>query len=191
MCGWKPVLIFSKGNKKTRSPAYDVLTSEQSESGVESLIKIFSKPGELIVDPFAGNGDFGIASQKLGRRFIGAEIDPNDSEAAKLRIDNTVENSSVAHEPCIKRLMQEGVTGSYRGEAMAEVAKSFYRLELSREVASRAVLECNSRNVPPLPEQEISDMVYSVYTNGYTDIACGKKLLKEYCDEAECRALRL
>ena len=84
MCGWKPVLIFSRGRKKMRFSAYDVLISEQrekyshewqqSESGVASLVDIFSKPNELIVDPFCGSGTFGIVSQKLGRRFIGAEI---------------------------------------------------------------------------------------------------------------------
>lgn len=31
MCGWKPVLIFSKGKKKMRFSAYDVLISEQME----------------------------------------------------------------------------------------------------------------------------------------------------------------
>ncbi len=84
MCGWKPVLIFSNGKKKMRFSAYDVLTSEQrekqnhkwqqSESGVTSLIEILSKPNDLIVDPFAGSGTFGVASKHLGRRFIGAEI---------------------------------------------------------------------------------------------------------------------
>lgn len=84
MCGWKPVLIFSKGNKKMPFTIYDVLISEQrekeehewqqSESGVEKLIEGFSNPGELVVDPFAGSGTFGIVSHKLGRKFIGAEI---------------------------------------------------------------------------------------------------------------------
>jgi 16S rRNA G966 N2-methylase RsmD len=84
MCGWKPVLIFSNGSKKMRFSAYDVLISEareksshewqQSESGVAGLIEILSKPEDLIVDPFAGSGTFGVMSLKMGRRFIGAEI---------------------------------------------------------------------------------------------------------------------
>jgi len=84
MCGWKPVLIFSNGNKKMRFSAYDVLISEQREksshkwqqnkNAVKSLIGIFSKPGELIVDPFCGSGTFGLAANELGRKFIGAEI---------------------------------------------------------------------------------------------------------------------
>ena len=84
MCGWKPVVIFSKGNKKMRFSAYDVLISEarekdshewqQSETGVSGLIEIFSKPGELVVDPFAGSGTFLKVANDMGRRGIGAEI---------------------------------------------------------------------------------------------------------------------
>jgi hypothetical protein len=84
MCGWKPVLIFSKGKKKMRFSAYDVLESkqmekashewQQSESGVEKLVEIFSEPGQLIVDPFAGSGTFLKVSKDLGRRAIGAEL---------------------------------------------------------------------------------------------------------------------
>lgn len=88
MCGWKPILIFSNGKKKLRFSAYDVILSEkrekelhkwqQSESGVEKLIEIFSLPNELIVDPFAGNGTFLKVANKLGRKAIGAEIiDPS------------------------------------------------------------------------------------------------------------------
>lgn len=84
MCGWKPVLIFSRGKKKMRFSAYDVLISEQmekhshewqqSESGVMQLIEIFSKPGDLIVDPFSGAGTFLKVANELGRKTIGAEI---------------------------------------------------------------------------------------------------------------------
>ncbi len=84
MCGWKPILIFSKGKKKMPFSAYDVVISEarekhshewqQSESGAAKLIEIFSKPGELIVDPFAGSGTFIKVAIDMGRKGIGAEI---------------------------------------------------------------------------------------------------------------------
>jgi len=85
MCGWKPVLIFSKsGNKKMRYSAYDVVVSEemekhshewqQSESGVEKLIEIFTAPGELVVDPFSGSGTFVKVAHEMKRNSIGAEI---------------------------------------------------------------------------------------------------------------------
>jgi len=84
MCGWKPVLIFSKGKKKMRFSAYDVLVSEkrekdnhkwqQSASGVKLLIEILTEPEELVVDPFAGSGTFLKVASEMGRQAIGAEI---------------------------------------------------------------------------------------------------------------------
>lgn len=84
MCGWKPILIFSRGRKKMRYSAYDVAISEQmekhshewqqSESGVKHLVEVFSKPGELVVDPFCGSGTFLKVANDLGRKTIGAEI---------------------------------------------------------------------------------------------------------------------
>lgn len=84
MCGWKPVLVFSKGAKKMRFSAYDVLTSEkmekhshewqQSESGIVQLVEIFSKPGDLVVDPFSGSATTLKVASDMGRKAIGAEI---------------------------------------------------------------------------------------------------------------------
>jgi len=42
----------------------------------------------LVLDPFMGSGTTGDACQKLGRKFIGIEIDPKYFEIAKQRIAN-------------------------------------------------------------------------------------------------------
>lgn len=39
------------------------------------LVGLASRPGDLILDPFAGSGTTGIAALRLGRRFIGIEKD--------------------------------------------------------------------------------------------------------------------
>lgn len=40
----------------------------------EFFIKLFTKPGEIVLDPFAGSGSTGIASQNLGRNVVLIEI---------------------------------------------------------------------------------------------------------------------
>ena len=35
---------------------------------------VWSNPGDLVVDPFAGSATVGRACEDLGRRFIGAEL---------------------------------------------------------------------------------------------------------------------
>ncbi len=46
-------------------------------SMLEKLVLMYTKPGELVFDPFCGSGTTGIAAKKHGRRFIGCEIDKN------------------------------------------------------------------------------------------------------------------
>jgi len=43
---------------------------------MRELVGLFTDPGELILDPFAGSGTTGVACLRLGRRFIGVERDP-------------------------------------------------------------------------------------------------------------------
>ncbi len=40
------------------------------------FIRLFTKPGDVVLDPFIGSGTTAIAARKLGRRFIGVEIKP-------------------------------------------------------------------------------------------------------------------
>jgi DNA modification methylase len=42
--------------------------------------------GGTILDPFMGSGTTGVAAVKLGRKFIGIEIEPNYFEIACRRI---------------------------------------------------------------------------------------------------------
>ena len=38
------------------------------------LINKYSKPGELVLDPFCGSGRTGVVAKTLGRRFVGVDI---------------------------------------------------------------------------------------------------------------------
>lgn len=40
------------------------------------LIRTYSRPGDLVVDPFAGSGSTGVAAEAEGRRFRGWDSDP-------------------------------------------------------------------------------------------------------------------
>jgi DNA modification methylase len=61
--------------------------TQKPQSLMRELIQLFSDPGELIADPFAGSGSTGVAAIAEGRRFIGWEKDPHWAEVAQARID--------------------------------------------------------------------------------------------------------
>jgi DNA modification methylase len=50
------------------------------------LVQHFSNAGELVVVPFVGSGSECVAAKQLGRRFVGAEINPDFCSIAEQRI---------------------------------------------------------------------------------------------------------
>lgn len=56
-----------------------------------NLIISTTKPGDLILDPFAGSGSTLVAAQKTGRNYIGIEIDRNHYETACKRTREAME----------------------------------------------------------------------------------------------------
>lgn len=50
------------------------------------LVKLISREGQIVLDPFAGSGTTGMACKKMGRRFIGIEREAEYCEIAKCRI---------------------------------------------------------------------------------------------------------
>ncbi len=53
---------------------------------VEPCVKAGSRPGDTILDPFAGSGTTGVVALRLGRSFIGIELSPEYAEMARRRI---------------------------------------------------------------------------------------------------------
>jgi len=50
------------------------------------FIRLHSQPGETVVDPFMGHGSTGSACLKLGRKFIGIELDSDHCQKAAERL---------------------------------------------------------------------------------------------------------
>ena len=54
---------------------------------MEHIVTASSRPGDLVLDGFAGSGTTGVAAVRLGRRFIGFEINEDYCRIANERIE--------------------------------------------------------------------------------------------------------
>lgn len=50
------------------------------------FIRLFTKPGDVVLDPFLGSGTTAVAAQRLGRHFIGIELKQEYFELAEAAI---------------------------------------------------------------------------------------------------------
>jgi len=80
-CSYKPILIYQKEPfKRINNQIEDVIEGtgrekeghpwQQAEDEIKVLIKNFTKPNDLILDPFAGSGTLPVACHKLKRRVL-------------------------------------------------------------------------------------------------------------------------
>jgi len=52
----------------------------------ERLIRLYTYEGDLVLDPFMGSGSALVAAARLGRRFVGYDLDPTYVDIARLRV---------------------------------------------------------------------------------------------------------
>ncbi len=60
--------------------------TEKSESLIERITRASSNPGDLVLDCFAGGGTSLAVAQKLGRRWIGCDINKGATQVATKRL---------------------------------------------------------------------------------------------------------
>ena len=53
---------------------------------MQAIVRDYSRPGDLVCDPFLGSGTTAVAALAEGRRFVGSEQKPEHYEIAKRRI---------------------------------------------------------------------------------------------------------
>lgn len=96
---WEPILIYADKlkiqNDSIRIPFISNIDHDRKNTHpcpkpvvlLKYLVKLGTKQGATVFDPFAGSGTTGVAAMQLGRRFIGCEIDPTYHAIATRRIE--------------------------------------------------------------------------------------------------------
>ena len=90
--------LLAKGNPKApEKPIPDVIEwqytgnrlhpTQKPIAALMPLIESFSRPGDTVLDLFTGSGSTLLAAKKLGRFYIGVELDPTYHAIAKKRLE--------------------------------------------------------------------------------------------------------
>jgi site-specific DNA-methyltransferase (adenine-specific) len=99
---WKPLLWFVKGRYEGEY-LMDLLDSSPGDKSLHDwaqgcaeaayLIDKLCPETGLVLDPLCGSGTTLVAAKRLGRRYLGAEIDPQRARVAEMRLRNSAGNT--------------------------------------------------------------------------------------------------
>jgi len=97
---WRPVVVYRKGEAKI-SGIIDTIKGGGSEKDFHDyqqplaearyLIEKFSKPGDLVCDPFAGSFTTALGCYQTGRRFLGCDLSQANVDIGNFRLEKAAE----------------------------------------------------------------------------------------------------
>ena len=84
----RSVIKFSHDQQRTNSSISnkDRHPTQKPLAALEWLVKTYTNPGDVVLDPFMGSGTTGVAAMQLGRNFIGIEAEAEYLEMAQRRM---------------------------------------------------------------------------------------------------------
>lgn len=95
---WRPILAFKKpGHTPVKEWAQDVVRGTRDKSHHDwqqdseaplQYIAAYTKPGDIVLDPFVGGGTTPWACKKLGRYFIAFDVDEEAIKLSTERVSN-------------------------------------------------------------------------------------------------------
>lgn len=80
-----------QGFNKTESVGY---ATQKPLALLERIVNASSKPGDLVMDPFCGSGTTLVAAAKLGRRYLGCDVNTEAVAIAQSRLDELSEKKA-------------------------------------------------------------------------------------------------
>jgi site-specific DNA-methyltransferase (adenine-specific) len=73
-----------------REKRYGKHPTQKPEALLDRILRASSNTGDLVLDPFCGSGTTGVVSARLGRHFVGFELDEKYLEVAAKRVTDEV-----------------------------------------------------------------------------------------------------
>lgn len=121
----------------------------------EQLIRLYTYKDDLVLDPFMGSGSALVAAARMGRRYVGYDLDPRYVAIARERAAGVVPAAEAAPTPAAKRPRRPGraSNGATGAQARAE--------ELEAEAAREG------KAAQKLAERALEDAGFTIRERGH------------------------
>lgn len=192
---FKPIMVnatsnMMKGKKKKEDDVWDIPTinnmakertgypTQKPLALLERIIKASSNPGDVVLDPFCGCATAMIASEKLGRQWIGIDITYQSVRLLKERLrkhgiqsnvftvegePNSIEQTHNLIRECGRFRFQDWVTGKIGGvpntKKTGDKGEDGYYYWVDNKKSKKAIISVKSGHVSP---SDIRDLIGTV-----------------------------
>ncbi len=150
---WDDVGSYSLGREKVNYP------TQKPEILLERIIKASSDKGDLVADFFMGSGTTQVVAQKLGRKWIGCDINLGAIQVATKRLNQIIKEQKNEHSKLLKDFKELSAFKIYnvndydifKNELEAkEIIMEMYGIEPIKRSYFDGVLDNNFVKVMPL-----------------------------------------
>jgi DNA modification methylase len=105
----------------------DLYPTQKTIGLLSRLISAASDPGDVVLDCFLGSGTTAAAAQKLGRRWIGADINKGAIQTTVKRMQGVIEEQT-AQKGAVHELPLPGMDGEENKTTPAQLGFAVYRV---------------------------------------------------------------
>jgi DNA modification methylase len=152
-----PSFVRSKTTPRSKLKAQHPATF--SELDVERLIRLFTKQGQTVLDPFVGSGSALLACRACGRRGVGVELSEHWAQVARLRLEQEAPAEKGAP-PCEVFVGDaREILGGLGDESVDFVVTSppYWNI-LTKEAGLKAQAERRSKGLPTQYSADAADL---------------------------------
>jgi hypothetical protein len=82
--------------------------TEKKEDMLELIIRMATDPGDLVLDCFIGSGTTAAVAQKLGRRWIGCDINKGAIQTTSKRLQSIIQEQSTSQRKNVQKKLMSG-----------------------------------------------------------------------------------
>jgi DNA modification methylase len=157
---------------RAQGDEYVGFPTQKPQQLLERVIALVTKPGELVLDCFLGSGTTAAAAQRLGRRWIGCDINKGAIQTSAKVLIQVIEKQRKEAQSRVEQGRQQRIEGTTASEASvmpAQTAFAVWRVndyDLAVKTTEAVGLACEHLGV----ERTRMD--------GYFDGTLGKRLVK-------------
>jgi DNA modification methylase len=88
--------VWEIGREHSRSHEHTDYPTQKPIELIERLVTALSKAGDLVLDAFVGSGTTAVAAQKLGRRWIGCDINKGAIQTTAKRLQGVMRHQAAS-----------------------------------------------------------------------------------------------